>query len=102
MPIILGEAREIRKLLSDKARRVNLPRIGIAEQERCEGVPACQRIGSSRHAGLRITEAHASPFALSPQAFIVIDLPLPAKLECMGASNPREVVVIGIDSVLRP
>src|SRR3984957_14599579 len=99
--IVLEVAREIVELLPDEADGVDLSAICLSQQEGRERVAAGVGIGNARSAGFLIAKADASGFALAAESVVVIQLIHAAELQRVLAVDPGEIVVIGIDGVLR-
>src|SRR5437016_5427151 len=100
-PVVLNIAAKIVKLLANKADGVDLASVGITQQERGESISALSGIRNVGFAGFQIAEAYAAGDALAPEAIVVVQLVHAAELQGVRTFNPSEVVVVGIDCVLR-
>ncbi len=101
LPVVLKVAAEVIELLTDKAHSIDLPAVGVAKQERGEGITTRIGIGAARNAGFLIAEPHAARFTLTSEACVVIKLIHTAKLKGVPVVYPGEVVIVSVDSVLR-
>src|SRR5205823_4777958 len=100
-PVILKIAGEIGPLLADEPDGVDRSGVRIAEQHGGDRIAASVRVGSSGNAGFGVAECGAAGNALASEAVVVAELVLAAEFQRVAALDPGEVVIEGINGVLR-